>query len=106
VVFLSALEVVFLQQPSRYSTDDSKIYLTISLLEGQALLWATPLVENRNSHSVLFSSWSEFRTRLQLHFSSKLTFFQAEMDIRTLRQGSRSIAQHIAEFQLLAADLE
>ena len=63
--FVTQCELVFRHNPSRFSSDDSRIAFIVSLLSGRALEWAVATIHN----DVLFSTdYARFMSEFQLVF--------------------------------------
>ena len=99
--FLAQCELLFTHQPSRYSSDGSKIALVMSLLVDEALSWAIAAVEG---NPALINDFSLFKREFQAVFNHPVDGKDAASRLLVIRQGSRTVAQYTLEFRILAAE--
>jgi len=99
--FLAQCELLFTHQPSRYSSDGSKIALVMSLLVDEALSWAIAAVEG---NPALTNDFSLFKREFQAVFNHPVDGKDAASRLLVIRQGSRTVAQYTLEFRILAAE--
>nr|AAG60684.1 gag-protease [Takifugu rubripes] len=95
--FLLQCSLVFDLQPLTYPGDRAKIAFVVNLLSGRAAQWATAVLENQTPAS---SSFPEFTAELKRVFDHPIQSGEAASQIRSLRQGSSSVADY---FRILAA---
>lgn len=100
--FVNQVRLVIHLQPRRYSTDEARVGLVGTLLEGPALAWFAPLLEES---SQLLSDFNTFIAELEATFGDTDKARTAATKIRKLRQGSRPAATYASEFRLLACDV-
>ena len=103
--FINQLELVFLLNPSRYSTDALKVATAGTLLTGPAASWFNPLLEHPEENQHLLNDWSAFRALFKSTFSAVDPAIQAANDIRRLRQGNNSAVIYTTKFMQLKSDL-
>ena len=99
--FLAQCELLFTHQPSKYSSDGSKIALVMSLLVDDALSWAIAAVEN---NPVFTTDYSQFKSEFRAVFDHPADGQDASSRLLVIRQGSRSVAQYTLQFRILAAE--
>ena len=99
--FLSQCELLFTHQPSKYSSDGSKIAFIMSLLVDDALRWAIAAVENNSDFA---TEYSQFRSEFRAVFDHPAVGLDAPSRLLVIRQGPRSVAQYTLEFRILAAE--
>ena len=98
--FVAQCEFMFLHQPSRYSTDEARVALIVSLLGGRALDWAVAIL---SKHSSLASDFARFITEFRLVFDHPADGSDLTTRLHSLSQGTRSVAEYAVEFRILAA---
>jgi hypothetical protein len=103
--FINQLRLAFQMSPSRYGTDAIKIATVGSLLNGDALAWYNPFIEQPAKHQVALSSWANFFLALNSAFADPDMECAAEAKIRTLRQGRTAAITYASKFKQTAADL-
>ncbi|KAM9481467.1 uncharacterized protein Hap1MRO34_009182 [Clarias gariepinus] len=98
-VFLTALDLVFEFNATKYSTDRLRIALLVSLLSGQAAEWATAVLraDTDTAHS-----YNEFTSQLRLTFEHPAGEVETDTKLYHLRQGGLSVSRYTAEFRTLA----
>lgn len=104
--FINQLELVFMLNPSKYSSEATKVAVIGTLLTGKALAWFTPFLEHMDKHQDLLNNYGSFRQLLQETFDEHDRSLLAATRIRKLRQGSQSVSSYASEFRRLASDLE
>ncbi|KAL0173559.1 hypothetical protein M9458_029527, partial [Cirrhinus mrigala] len=98
-VFLTALNLVFEFQPSRYPSDRSRIALLTSLLTGQAAEWATAVLK---ADGDVAHSYPAFTSELRAVFQHPESEVEVDSRLYHLKQGSRSVSKYATEFRTLA----
>lgn len=98
--FLAQCEVCFRAQPSRYATEESRICLILSLLEGKALDWVGPLIRN---NSEIVRSLEKLRNELISVFDHSFTDQEAATRLMNLNQGRNSVAEFSILFRSVAS---
>ena len=99
--FLSQCELLFVHQPSRYSSPKSRVALIVSLLSGRALQWAVATLEK---HPLLASNYKQFIGEFKLVFDHPPEGSDLASKLLTISQGTRSVADYAVEFRILAAE--
>ena len=87
--FVTQCELVFLHNPSRFYSDDSKIAFIVSLLSDRALDWA---VASFNNDARFASDYSRFITEFRLVFDHPPDGLDSSTRLHSLSQGTRSVA--------------
>jgi hypothetical protein len=99
--FLAQLNIFFLLQPHRFGHNPllCSYYLGIRCT-GPAAIWFSNVVALPNSHAEL-SDFKSFSQQFQNIFSDPTRKEDAERRLLSLKQGKRSVAQMLPEFQTL-----
>ncbi|KAI3369234.1 hypothetical protein L3Q82_007781 [Scortum barcoo] len=98
--FLFQCSIVFVQQPSSYSSDNAKIGYVVNLLRGKASDWATVLWQ---ANSPVLQSFDSFIAEMKKVFDHPVQGQEAVKRLLDLRQGSQSVAAYSVDFRILAA---
>ncbi|KAI3368526.1 hypothetical protein L3Q82_025538 [Scortum barcoo] len=98
--FLFQCSIVFVQQPSSYSSDNAKIGYVVNLLRGKASDWATALWQ---ANSPVLQSFDSFIAEMKKVFDHPVQGQEAVKRLLDLRQGSQSVAAYSVDFSILAA---
>ncbi|KAI3372161.1 hypothetical protein L3Q82_007016 [Scortum barcoo] len=98
--FLFQCSIVFVQQPSSYSSDNAKIGYVVNLLRGKASDWATALWQ---ANSPVLQSFDSFIAEMKKVFDHPVQGQEAVKRLLDLRQGSQSVAAYSVDFRILAA---
>jgi hypothetical protein len=98
--FLSQLNIFFKLQPSRFSSDLHRSYYLGIRCSGPAAVWFSNVV-SRPSSDVLLSNFQAFVDQFAEIFADPTRVQDAERRLLTLKQGKRSVAQLLPEFQTL-----
>ncbi|KAI3351078.1 hypothetical protein L3Q82_005645 [Scortum barcoo] len=98
--FLFQCSIVFVQQPSSYSSDNAKIGYVVNLLRGKASDWATALWLWQANSPVL-QSFDSFIAEMKKVFDHPVQGQEAVKRLLDLRQGSQSVAAYSVDFQHL-----
>ncbi|KAI3370011.1 hypothetical protein L3Q82_024433 [Scortum barcoo] len=98
--FLFQCFIVFVQQPSSYSSDNAKIGFVVNLLRGKASDWATALWQ---ANSPVLQSFDSFIAEMKKVFDHPVQGQEAVKRLLDLRQGSQSVAAYSVDFRILAA---
>jgi hypothetical protein len=104
--FVNQLTVLFALNPTRYPSDQAKIYTVGSLLTGRALSWFNPLLERPERHADTMASYAAFMTSFKNMFGPIDPTAVADNKIRRLTQGKSPVSTYASTFMQLAADLE
>ncbi len=99
-VFLLQCSMFVNQQPTLYSTDDSRIAFVCSLLTGRALEWATAVWSD--GHAV-FPSFTSFLQRFREVFEHPAGGKEVGEQLLALRQGRSTAADYALSFRTLSA---
>ena len=97
--FLAQCQIVFRAQPSRYQSDDSRVALILSLLEGPALDWAVPLIR---AQAPVLNDSQRLMDEMELVFDHELYDKEVATKLTRMRQGSSSVAEFSIPFRTLA----
>lgn len=100
--FVNQCRLIFRMQPHRFSNDAVKVGYIISLLKGQALKWASPLLERNNP---MLDDLQAFLVEFEQVFDDKDRRVAAEARLQALRQGSKTVAEYASLFQQHAIDV-
>jgi hypothetical protein len=104
--FINQLELVFLLQPLRYTTDGSKIATLGTLLTDKALAWYVPFLEKPELYQEELASWPLFKSKMAKTFGEIDQASVSANKLRKLNQGSGMVSHYAAEFRQLALDLD
>ena len=102
--FMNQLELNFRLNSSRFPDDSIKIQLLGTLLEGPALRWFNPMVEQPDRFQEYLSSWSAFKDYMAASFGHGNATMEANRGLKTIRQGRRSVLEYATAFRQLAVD--
>jgi len=100
--FVTGIRLVIRQQPLTYATDASRVTLVANLLDEIPMKWFEPLL---NANSPLLNNYDEFMNHFAACFRDTDPAATSELKIRSLKQGSRSVAQYASEFRQVSSDL-
>lgn len=105
--WLVKLQLVFDQNGNKFNTDKSKITYAITKMTGFPMASLTPDLElsmelPEAERPVYLTSWASFKDHLKSLFGDPNRKKAAEMKLRSLRQGRRSVNEYTAEFWPLA----
>jgi len=98
--FLSQLNIFFKLQPSRFSSDLHRSYYLGIRCSGPAAVWFSNVV-SRPSSELLLANFQAFVDQFQEIFADPTRVQDAERRLLILKQGKRSVAQLLPEFQTL-----
>ena len=99
--FLHQCSLVFRQQPTTYSSDQSRVAFVMSLLSDRASAWALAISMN-SSH--LCSDFQAFSSEMRKVFDHPVKGREATSQLLSLRQGNQSVAQYAVDFRILAVE--
>ena len=111
--FLTQVNIVFSLEPSRFTTEDSKIMYAANQFRDRAMTWIRPQLdlymarmrgETLSSHLV-FTTFEQLVQHLQTTFGDVNEVATAERELRALRQ-TLSVAQYSSEFQRIVSVLQ
>ncbi len=88
------------QQPTLYTTDNSRIAFVCSLLTGRALKWATAIWEDNHA---AFPSFASFTQNFKEVFEHPAGGKEVGEQLLSLHQGGGSAADYALSFRTLAA---
>ena len=98
--FLSQLNIFFKLQPGRFSSDLHRSYYLGIRCTGPAAIWFSNVVSRPQSDIVL-ADFQGFVRQFETIFADPTRVQDAERRLLTLKQGKRSVAQLLPEFQTL-----
>ena len=101
--FIAHCELYFETRAAEFPTDRSRVTFLVSLLKGQAAKWSLPLWENNDP---LLNNYQGFMQLLRQHFDDPAREATATREILRLKQAGRRVVSYIADFKVLAADLQ
>lgn len=99
--FLLQLQNIFMAQPSSFTNDRAKLAYTISFLRGPAFIWIAPYIESQHC---MLNDINQFQDLFLLAFGDVDRAQEVEREILKIRQGNRSAAVLVSEFQRLALE--
>ncbi|XP_069461275.1 protein LDOC1-like [Ambystoma mexicanum] len=94
--FLDACNLHFSFRSQTFASDHAKVGFMITHMMGNALAWATPLV---NQHDPVLQDYSTFKTLLQQTFLRTESTFLASEDLLDIRQGNSDLLTNISAFK-------
>lgn len=101
--FISQCEVTFKLQPSRFSSDSSRVGFVVSALAGRALEWYTAVAARSPNICLTYNLFKE-------HFLSVFSIpgegEDAAIRLNKLTQGTRSVSDYAVDFRVLAAQCD
>lgn len=101
--FLNQCQLYFNMQPHHFPVDSIKTGFIITLLQGEALDWVSPLLEKNDP---ILNSYSEFITQLKTIFEESDRITTAEIALDRLYQNNLSASAYAAKFQSISSDTE
>jgi hypothetical protein len=101
--FINQVRLVIKMQPTRYPNEVVQVGFLASLLQGPALAWFAPLLEQDSN---LLYNFQDFLIEFEATFGDTEKVRTAANRIRTLRQGNRSASTYASEFRQIACDLD
>ena len=102
--FLTQLRMIFRAQPSKFSTEDSKVMFAASFLRGTAFRWIQPQLE-KDPLPYELSTFSSFAQELKRVFGDPEEVATAERTLTTLKQiGSASA--YASKFMRISSSVE
>jgi hypothetical protein len=102
--FINQLELIFELAPTRYSTDRIKISYLGTLLEGPALRWFNPIMEQPEKFEPHLKTWLTFKTYMRATFGQVDPTRAANQALRKLRQGRNTVLEYATTFRQLAVE--
>ncbi|CAI9610300.1 unnamed protein product, partial [Staurois parvus] len=100
--FLNQVGIYFELIPHAFPTERSKVGFLISLLSDKALAWANPLWERNDPVIHEFSGFVDAFHRV---FNVPAHSASAAKLLKSMHQGSRTVAEYAVEFRTLAAEV-
>lgn len=107
--FMAAFELYANTIPSLSTDYQKRITAAISLLEGDAAIWATPYTEAINKSTVAggtgqypFASWTAFKSAFTERFETTDATTDAKDALKALWQNNNSVAWYAATFKQYA----
>ncbi|OMJ19599.1 Retrotransposon-like protein 1 [Smittium culicis] len=101
--FLNQCQLYFNMQPHHFPVDSVKTGFIITLLQGEALDWVSPLLEKNDP---ILNLYSEFIAQLKTIFEESDRVTTAEIALDKLYQNSLSASAYAAKFQSISSDTE
>ena len=101
--FINQVDLLFMLNPQRYSSDILKVGVIATLLTDKALAWFSPYLE-RNDPTI--SNYSAFRTLLSSTFAEPDRSIVSAAKLRKLTQGSQTVFSYASDFRLHASNLD
>ncbi|XP_069469951.1 protein LDOC1-like [Ambystoma mexicanum] len=90
--FLDACNLHFSFFPQTFTSDHAKVGFMITHMTGNALAWATPLV---NQPDPVLQNYNDFKTLLQQTFLRTESTFLASEDLLDICQGNTDLLSYI-----------
>uniref|UniRef100_A0A8C5MXC8 Retrotransposon gag domain-containing protein n=1 Tax=Leptobrachium leishanense TaxID=445787 RepID=A0A8C5MXC8_9ANUR len=100
--FLTQLEILFENNPGSCMSDKAKVGYLISHLTEKALLWATPLWENKKP---IIYDYEGFTSELKRTFDPSRRATNAGRSLFHIKQGNRRVAEYAIEFKTLTSEV-
>src|SRR5258705_7252985 len=98
--YITQLHLVFNSDPTRYSTEPSKVAYAASYLAGSAKDWFQPHI-NSETGVINFPSFTNFVQSIQAAFDDPDARATAERKLKALKQGPKDCSTYHAEFTTL-----
>uniref|UniRef100_A0A3B3HXA3 CCHC-type domain-containing protein n=1 Tax=Oryzias latipes TaxID=8090 RepID=A0A3B3HXA3_ORYLA len=99
--FLLQCQLIFQQAPRHYQTDHSRISLIVNGLRNKVLQWAQAFLA---SHSISHLPFDRFIEEFRLVFDQPRKQEEATRRLLNLKQGNRSVSEHLIDFRILAVE--
>uniref|UniRef100_A0A3P9HCQ1 Gypsy retrotransposon integrase-like protein 1 n=1 Tax=Oryzias latipes TaxID=8090 RepID=A0A3P9HCQ1_ORYLA len=99
--FLLQCQLIFQMAPRYYHSDQSKISLIVNSLRNKALRWAQAFLA---AHPITHLPFDRFIGEFCLVFDQPRKQEEATRRLLSLRQGNRSVSNHIIDFRILAVE--
>jgi hypothetical protein len=101
--FVQQVNLILWLHRSRYPDDSTQVAFIGLLLSRNAISWFASFLEK---HSSVLQDMAQFEALFTIVFGDSNRERVAETKVQSLRQGIRSAAIYVAEFQELTCDLE
>ena len=101
--FLNQLNIFFEMHPNHFVLDKMRSSVLIFRLDGTALAWAQRYYESQDP---VLQSFPAFTALFKQTFDDPGRIAESARKIRYISQGTRDISDYVAQFQLLASDLD
>ncbi|KAL1279053.1 hypothetical protein QQF64_025726 [Cirrhinus molitorella] len=98
--FLLKVKLFIQMQPQRFTSENAKVALLISLLTGKALQWAKAIWNNNNP---IIHNFDQFVAHFSEVFSTATGVLTISDQLFHLQQGSSSVHEYTLHFRTLAA---
>uniref|UniRef100_A0A8C5LWS7 CCHC-type domain-containing protein n=1 Tax=Leptobrachium leishanense TaxID=445787 RepID=A0A8C5LWS7_9ANUR len=100
--FLTQLEILFENNPGSCVSDKAKVGYLINHLTDKALLWATPLWENKKP---IIYDYEGFTSELRRTFDPSRRATNAGRSLFHIKQGNRRVSDYAIEFKTLTSEV-
>uniref|UniRef100_A0A8C5PHN1 ribonuclease H n=1 Tax=Leptobrachium leishanense TaxID=445787 RepID=A0A8C5PHN1_9ANUR len=100
--FLTQLEILFENNPGSCVSDKAKVGYLINHLTDKALLWATPLWENKKP---IIYDYEGFTSELKRTFDPSRRATNAGRSLFHIKQGNRRVSDYAIEFKTLTSEV-
>uniref|UniRef100_A0A8C5PK53 Retrotransposon gag domain-containing protein n=1 Tax=Leptobrachium leishanense TaxID=445787 RepID=A0A8C5PK53_9ANUR len=100
--FLTQLEILFENNPGSCMSDKAKVGYLINHLTEKALLWATPLWENKKP---IIYDYEGFTSELKRTFDPSRRATNAGRSLFHIKQGNKRVADYAIEFKTLTSEV-
>lgn len=98
--FMTQCQLQFLARPQAFLTGQAKITYIIANLGGEALEWASPIVD---SQSTLLTDYNQFFLEFRGMFERRYTAQSLRTELLEIKQGNRALTTYITHFKRLVA---
>uniref|UniRef100_A0A8C5PTR9 ribonuclease H n=1 Tax=Leptobrachium leishanense TaxID=445787 RepID=A0A8C5PTR9_9ANUR len=100
--FLTQLEILFENNPGSCMSDKAKVGYLINHLTEKALLWATPLWENKKP---IIYDYEGFTSELKRTFDPSRRATNAGRSLFHIKQGNRRVSDYAIDFKTLTSEV-
>ena len=105
--FVRACKVYFLNNPSRFLTDRSKVLYAGSYLTGLAGDWFEPYTDNTGEHDTVLDSWTTFEDSIRSMFGDPNLKATAEFKLDTMvMKDNDQVSSYITTFLTYSKQLD
>ena len=97
--FLNSVNLYIEERAAEFTTEASKVLFAVSYMkEGKAKSWVDNLLEG-GKLTTLFPTWKKFVDSFKREFSDPLSEETAKRLLKSLRQGTQSVADYVTSFE-------
>jgi hypothetical protein len=107
--WITACRLRFVGQPSKFDTEAKKVIFASSFLKGPPMAWFQPVINAYATSTSTgeevpaeFQSFEGFVSAIRTLYGNPNLQRDAELQLRFLRQGERTVAEYIAKFTTLS----